>query len=76
MESSKRRSHPMALPAKYLEAEQEAKRFLAKIEALRKRWREDDQFADRMDIIGGPETSAVKRASLDLSRALSVLRRR
>lgn len=64
------------LPAKYLEAEAECQRFLDKVSQLRTRFQNDEHFRRYMRITGGPETSAVRRASLDLSRVLSSLRRR
>lgn len=49
----------------------EAERFLEKARAAKKRIQED-----KYAIYGCRETGAVKRASLDLSHALSALRRR
>lgn len=45
------------------------------IDAHRQRLAVDEYYFKHYTIIGGPETAAIKRASLDLSRALSRLRR-
>jgi hypothetical protein len=62
-------------PEKYVVAERECQRFLDKLAALKNRFEDDEYFRRRMAITGGAETGAVKRASLDLSRVLSDLRR-
>ena len=64
-----------SLPCKYEKAEEECHRFLRAIDALRRRVNEDEHFARYMGITGGKETAAVKRASLDLTRALAEMRR-
>ena len=56
-------------------AEQEAHRFLDKIGALHERLNTDPDMRDYFGIVGFKETAAVKRASMDLSRALVELRR-
>lgn len=61
-------------PAKYKEAEWEARRFLARLAELRDRFDKDEEFARFMGITGSPETSAVRRASMDLTRALARMR--
>jgi hypothetical protein len=62
-------------PVKYREAEREARRFLEFMAVLKVRFNNDDYFRQYMGIKGGPETAAVKRASMDLSRALARMRR-
>lgn len=49
------------------DAEAEARRFLTRIAALRKAWKEPGTHPI--------ESGAVKRASMDLTRSLAVLRR-
>jgi hypothetical protein len=56
------------------QAEQEARRFLDRIAALRNRLATDKDMRDYFGIVGFKETAAVKRASMDLSRALVELR--
>lgn len=51
-------------------AEEEAKRFLARVEALKNRRATKDIYAFQ----GCRESGALRRASLDLSRALSAMR--
>jgi hypothetical protein len=57
------------------QAEQEAHRFLDKLGDLRSRLATDKDMRDYFGIVGFKETAAVKRASMDLSRALVELRR-
>ena len=57
------------------QAEQEARRFLDRIAALRNRFATDKDMRRYFGIVGFKETAAVKRASMDLSRALVELRR-
>ena len=57
------------------QAEQEAVRFLNRIGALRERLATDEEMRQYFGIVGFKETAAVKRASMDLSRALVELRR-
>jgi hypothetical protein len=57
------------------QAEQEAHRFLDKLGALRERLATDEDMRRYFGIVGFKETGAVKRASMDLSRALVELRR-
>lgn len=59
--------------ANLLEAEQEAHRFLKKVSDLKTAFKDDGRTTGTM--YGYPsENGAVKRASMDLSRALSKLR--
>ena len=57
------------------QAEQEARRFLDRIAALRSRFATDKEMRDYFESVEFKETAAVKRASMDLSRALVELRR-
>jgi hypothetical protein len=63
------------IPERYLAAERACERFLAACDELRGRFARDEHFAKFIDITGGPETAAVKRASMDLTRQLAKLRR-
>lgn len=56
--------------------EREMRRLQLAIDAHRNRVANDEHYADRFRIVGGSETAAIRRASLDLSRALSRLRSR
>lgn len=60
---------------KIARARHEALRFLARCDELIERYDSDEHFRRYMEITGFKETAAVKRASIDLSRALSDLRR-
>ena len=60
---------------KIARARHEAERFMARCEELIERYENDQHFRRYMEISGFKETGAVKRASLDLSRALSDLRK-
>lgn len=65
---------------RFLEAEEEAQRFLKRCLTLRADTKNRvvatvDEDGNRNDIIDGPEAAAVKRASMDLTRALAELRR-
>ena len=57
------------------EAENEARRFLDRVAALRERYAEDEHTKTYFNIVGFQERAAVQRASMDLSRALVNLRR-
>jgi hypothetical protein len=57
------------------EAENEARRFLDRVAALRERYVEDEHMQAYFNIVGFKERAAVQRASMDLSRALVKLRR-
>jgi hypothetical protein len=57
-----------------LEAKAEAERFLERVEVLMERHAKDGRFSQYFDIVGSMEMGAVKRASMDLSRALTKLR--
>lgn len=63
------------LPDAYIEARQEARRFLLRLSELEERLATDDYARKYVSIIGCKETAAVKRASLDLSRSLAKLRK-
>ena len=56
-------------------ARHEAVRFIARCDELLERHATDEQFRKYMGITGFKETAAVKRASMDLSRALSEMRK-
>ena len=56
-------------------AETEARRFLNRVAALRKRYADDEHMQAYFNIVGFKERAAVQRASMDLSRALAELRR-
>lgn len=49
--------------------------FLKRMKAFKKRFNEDEQFRRYLDITGGAENAALKRTSMDLSKALVKLRR-
>jgi hypothetical protein len=57
-----------------LEAEAEAHRFLKRLEAVKATEQYKSEFA-KFDVGGSAESAAVKRASMDLSRALTRLRK-
>lgn len=57
------------------EAENEARRFLDRVAALRERHAEDEHMQIYFYVTGFKERAAVQRASMDLSRALVELRR-
>ena len=57
------------------EAENEARRFLDRAAAVRKRYADDEHTQTYFNIVGFREREAVQRASMDLSRALVNLRR-
>lgn len=57
------------------EAENEARRFLDRVAALRERHAEGEHMQTYFNIVGFEERAAVQRASMDLSRALVELRR-
>lgn len=65
----------MPLPDKYVKARDEAYRFLAAIAELDKRYQLEGERAVNLQISGSKEAGTVKRASLDLSRALSEMRK-
>jgi len=56
-------------------ARSEALRFIERCDELIERHDKDEHFRRYMEITGFKETAAVKRASLDLSRALSEMRK-
>ena len=53
----------------------EAKRFLDKVYLFRARIKNDAHFHEFYKIVGGKETGAIRRASMDLTRALAKMRR-
>ena len=57
------------------ETENEARRFLDRVAALRERYAEDEHMQIHFYVTGFKERAAMKRASIDLSRALVELRR-
>lgn len=60
-----------------LEAEKEAKRFLSRLEEVKKSEMNKDRFkkeGGRTTTYTSKETGALKRSSLDLTRALSKMR--
>ena len=62
--------------ARIEEAVKEAKRFIARADNLRNKLLKDANSRGlHDDLWGSPETAAVKRASLDLTRALAAMRR-
>ncbi len=63
------------LPDKYVEAEEWAQHFLKRMNALKERYNNDEQFRRYISITGGAETAALKRTSMDLTKALSKLRK-
>jgi len=63
------------LPQSYLLADAEARRFLNRLDALDEKLRADEDNASMTLMIGCPESAAVKRASMDLTRALARLRK-
>lgn len=56
-------------------AKAEAKRFLERVKALEERSRKDATAINYLGFCGCSETGAVRRASMDLTRALADLRR-
>ncbi|QGH74628.1 hypothetical protein KNU84_gp076 [Bacteriophage DSS3_VP1] len=54
--------------------ESEAERFLERIQRYKDRLARDQYFARYHDINGSPESGAVRRSSLDLSRELTQFR--
>jgi len=63
------------LPDKYVEAEEWARHFLKRMDALKKRYNEDKDFRDYLSISGGAENAALRRTSMDLSKALVKIRK-
>ena len=57
------------------QAKEVAQRFLLSIEAMELRERLDEHFRRYSNIVGFKETAAVRRASLDLTRALAKMRK-
>lgn len=60
----------MMEPDQIEEAANEAARFLRRVEQWRRR-HGDDEYPP---VVGTPETGAVRRASMDLTRALAAMR--
>ena len=63
------------LPDKYIEAEEWARMFLKRMDAFKKRYNTDEEFRRYLTITGGAENAALKRTSMDLSKALVKLRK-
>jgi len=63
------------LPEKYIQAEEWAKLFLKRMDSLKKRYNDDEDFRSYLNIVGGKETASLKRTSLDLTHALVELRK-
>ena len=63
------------LPDKYIEAEEWAKLFLKRMDSLKKRCDEDEDFRRYMNIVGGKETASLKRVSMELTDSLARLRK-
>jgi len=57
------------------EAKENAERFLSTIAAFEQRLKDDPYFKDMYRICGFKETGSVRRASLDLTRSLSDMRK-
>ena len=60
-----------------IEAEQEAKRFLKRLKEVKQSFSNKDAFSKNTDykwIRGCKETGALKRSSMDLTRALAKMR--
>ena len=64
------------LPVRYIEAEEWALLFLKRMKAFKKRYEKDEEFRRYLEITGGAENAALKRTSMDLSKALVKLRNR
>lgn len=56
-------------------AENAAIRFVSAVKAVRDRRLKDEYFDKYMGVVGFRETAALRRASMDLTRALADLRR-
>ena len=63
-------------PVDVFRAEEEARRFLRLVDVFRARVKADNDALHNHLICGSKESGAVKRASLDLTRALSDMRKR
>lgn len=63
------------LPDRYIEAEEWAVMFLKRMKAFKKRYNDDEYFRRYLTISGGAENAALKRTSMDLSKALVKLRK-
>ena len=57
-----------------IEAENEAKRFLDRLKILKETERYKSDYA-KFDVGGSPESAALKRASMDLTKVLARLRK-
>jgi len=56
-------------------ARQEARRFVEKVKVLEARMEDDHSESEQLLWIGSKESGAVRRSSMDLTRALSDLRK-
>lgn len=63
------------LPDKYVEAEEWAWHFIKRMNALKERYNSDEWFRDYLTTSGGAENAALKRTSMDLTKALVKLRK-
>ena len=61
--------------ANILAAEKEAERFLEMVQQYRDRYNSDAEFRKFCEMVGYRETGAVRRSSMDLTRALSDMRK-
>ena len=61
--------------ANILAAEKEAERFLEMVQRYRDRHNSDADFRRFCEIVGHRETGALRRSSMDLTRALSDMRK-
>lgn len=61
--------------ATILDAEREAERFLSRVEDLKDAIARDENTARFWDMTGCPESSAVRRSSMDLTRSLANMRK-
>lgn len=62
------------LPDKYIEAEEWARLFLKRMDRLKKRFKDDEDFRRHFSIGGSAEKAALKRTSMDLTKALAKMR--
>ncbi|CAN5694142.1 hypothetical protein BH23PAT2_BH23PAT2_08310 [soil metagenome] len=63
------------LPEKYIQAEEWAKLFLKRMDKLKKRYNDDEDFRRYLNIVGGKETASLKRTSMELTHALVEMRK-
>ena len=58
-----------------VDAKREAQRFLKRVKAYEERYGSDTNFREYCHMVGFKETGALRRASLDLTRALAQMRK-